>query len=246
MTGTSIKKTHFSAARTVGMAAVLLGAGVLSGCNMTGSEYAGPTNYVAVQPSERYPIQVTQNTVKLEVPIHSGATRLSPDVRADVRSFLSQYTSSGSSRLTVVQHPNPRHGLSSTSTMGELQQLVTSAGIPSGAVVYAHYPPGYAGREAPILMSFESYIAISPTCGDWSQNLAVTYENTPHPNFGCTSQANLAAMVADPRDLEQPRGETPLHGGRRDVVLENYRTGAATEADTSGSEAGSISEVGDE
>jgi type IV pilus biogenesis protein CpaD/CtpE len=53
-------------------------------------------------------------------------------------------------------------------------------------------------------------------------------------------------MVADPRDLASPRAMTPSHGGRRDVVMEAYRVGAATEADTSAADDATVSEVSDD
>ena len=48
------------------------------------------------------------------------------------------------------------------------------------------------------------------------------FENRPYWNFGCANQRNLAAMVDNPADLVQPRGETPglctaPHGRDRQV-----------------------------
>ena len=45
------------------------------------------------------------------------------------------------------------------------------------------------------------------------------FENQPYWNLGCATQRNLAAMVDNPSDLVQPRGETPelydaAHDGR--------------------------------
>ena len=36
-------------------------------------------------------------------------------------------------------------------------------------------------------------------------------ENKPYHNFGCATQRNLAAMIDNPADLEQPRPETPAY-----------------------------------
>ena len=40
---------------------------------------------------------------------------------------------------------------------------------------------------------------------------AVYIENRPYWNFGCATQRNLAAMVDNPADLVQPRGEAPAY-----------------------------------
>ncbi len=50
-------------------------------------------------------------------------------------------------------------------------------------------------------------------------------ENRPYWNLGCASQRNLAAMVDNPADLVQPRGETPAYSPRRSVAIEHYRKG---------------------
>ena len=42
------------------------------------------------------------------------------------------------------------------------------------------------------------------------------------------TQRNLAAMVDNPADLVQPRGETPPYTARRTMVLDKYRKGEAT------------------
>ena len=50
-------------------------------------------------------------------------------------------------------------------------------------------------------------------------------ENRQYWNFGCASQRNLAAMVDNPADLVQPRGETPAYTARRSVAIDKYRKG---------------------
>ena len=54
-------------------------------------------------------------------------------------------------------------------------------------------------------------------------------ENRHYWNLGCATQRNLAAMVANPADLVQPRGEDPISTSRRTVVLDKYRKGEAHE-----------------
>jgi len=40
-----------------------------------------------------------------------------------------------------------------------------------------------------------------PGCPDWSAQSDMNYTNGTSPNFGCSVNGNLAAMVADPQDL---------------------------------------------
>jgi pilus assembly protein CpaD len=233
-------------ARPVAIAATLASALALSGC-MTDNYYdevASP--YAPLSAAERYPIAVTDTRVSVEIPVHKAMSRLPADVRSDVQRFLAQYRASGTGQLVLVKPRKARHRTSMAVAIAEVNALIASAGINTHSVAYTNYPKGAAGTTAPITLSFESFVAIPPECGDWSENLAVTYDNTPHPNFGCTAQHNLASMVANPNDLITPRATTPKHTGRRDVVIEQYRVGAGTEADTSAASENGISEVGNE
>lgn len=231
--------------KPAGMVMTLAAAAILAGC-AAGDFEPITTPYAPLIAHERYPIAVSKNAVSMEVSVRRQMGRLPDDVRVDVRKFLAQYRSSGTGQLAVVAPRRPRHKTSMAAAVSELRRLFSEAGINDTAVIYAYYPKGAAGTTAPITMSFESYIALAPECGNWSENLAVTYSNLPHPNFGCTAQHNLASMIANPRDLVTPRSMTPSHAGRRDVVIEQYRQGTATEADTSASEEGGVSEVGNE
>ena len=52
------------------------------------------------------------------------------------------------------------------------------------------------------------------------------YDNGDPPEFGCSTQANLAAMVANPNDLITPRVMTPSSAPRRATSIGKYESGA--------------------
>jgi pilus assembly protein CpaD len=86
-------------------------------------------------------------------------------------------------------------------------------------------------------------------CGLWPRDIGPTYDpiywsNKPHWNHGCASQRNLAAQVADPADLAQPRSEGPVLASRRNIVTEKYRKGEPTPTQTSDANKGKISDLG--
>ena len=72
--------------------------------------------------------------------------------------------------------------------------------------------------------------ASTEACGDWSEDLAFTVENQTPKNFGCAVQHNIAAMVADPRDLLGPRADRTGDATRRATVIGNYEKGKPTAA----------------
>lgn len=76
------------------------------------------------------------------------------------------------------------------------------------------------------------------------RNLGYSPDNTMSPNFGCAYQRNLAAMIADPRDLLGPRAESMGDAERRATVLGKYRRGEPTQTTRSQDESGVVSNVG--
>jgi pilus assembly protein CpaD len=95
-----------------------------------------------------------------------------------------------------------------------------------------------------IEVNYISYQARTSACGDWSENLSYTADNTTASNMGCANQHNLAAMVADPRDLLGPRAMDGADAVRRQTVIGNYETGKVSGADKSADQKTSISDVG--
>ena len=86
-------------------------------------------------------------------------------------------------------------------------------------------------------------------CGLWPQDLGPTYrpstiENRPYWNFGCATQRNLAAMVDNPADLVQPRGETPAYAARRATVHRQVPQGRSHRDTYPDANKGKISDLG--
>lgn len=66
--------------------------------------------------------------------------------------------------------------------------------------------------------------AFVPDCPDWSDRSASTLGNGTSPGYGCAVNGNLAAMVADPRDLlegAQGSGQTAVMTSNK--AISSYR-----------------------
>ena len=115
--------------------------------------------------------------------------------------------------------------------MNELKKLLAGSGVDKNSVQYTSYKPAGDDALAPITLSYVTYAASAAECGgDWSENLGFTPRNQPWPDFGCSSQHNFAAIVADPRDLIEPHASDPADAGRRSTVNQNYQAGRPTGA----------------
>ncbi|TMJ29922.1 MAG: pilus assembly protein CpaD, partial [Alphaproteobacteria bacterium] len=96
--------------------------------------------------------------------------------------------------------------------------------------VARRYRPADPMRLATIRILYPNMIAEAGPCGLWPHDIGPSldgadFQNREYWNFGCANQRNLAAMVENPADLVQPRGDTPAYAARRSTMLEKYRKG---------------------
>ena len=80
-------------------------------------------------------------------------------------------------------------------------------------------------------------------CNRAWENLAATASNKVDQNFGCAISSDLAAQVADPRDLGGPAPATSTDAPRKSVILGKYRTGDVTSSAKDDSAKGTISDA---
>lgn len=94
-----------------------------------------------------------------------------------------------------------------------------------------------------ITVNLVYYRARTYDCGQHWENLAKTASNTSYDNFGCATASNIAAQIADPRDLSQPAPATTTDVARKSVILGKYRAGETTGAQVDSASSGNISDA---
>ena len=65
-------------------------------------------------------------------------------------------------------------------------------------------------------------MAVPPPCDQWTEDVGRNEARIPYPNWGCATQRNLAVMVDNARDLQQPQEEDPRSSERRSVTWSAY------------------------
>lgn len=80
-------------------------------------------------------------------------------------------------------------------------------------------------------------------CNQSWENLSRTASNRPYANFGCAVNSNLAAQIADPRDIGSPARPTSADALRKSDVLGKYRRGEVTSAAKDEQATGTISDA---
>jgi pilus assembly protein CpaD len=200
---------------------------VLAGCRP--DDETRVAGWSLVDPTQRHPIMVTQQPTTLTLRVARGSYGLSPHQRAQVISFLERYRAAdaGNSRLVIEAPSGSANEVAAMQAVAEIRALMAQVGFDqSDIAIETVYAVGLA--QAPIRVSYLTYVAQGPECGRWPTNLASSPANLNYPNLGCANQANLAAMVANPADLVIPRGRTPRSGERADTVWDKYVKGEST------------------
>ena len=188
-------------------------------------------------------IEVEQTGSRMDIVVAPGDTALSAKTRSDVADFASVYLRVGHGAM-IMSTPSGGDNSDSAGLMAQQTRLaLADSGVPYPAIAGSTYDASGVA-DAPIILTFTRFEAHAPTCAPiWEQDLAHQSDNRPWESFGCATQANLAAMIEDPHDLLEPRGEDPRDSGRRSTVMDAYRAGHQTASDRSADERVTISTV---
>ena len=177
----------------------------------------------------RHPITLSEAQHSLDIPVSAGDNRLTVGMADSIKGFAQSYSSTSSG---VVQMQIPMGSANSAAASilkRQIRSVLASSGIPATKIVETPYGAAPSGDAAPIRLSYVAITAMTGQCGQWPEDLSDnTYSNKNWYNFGCASQNNLAAQVANPMDLVGPRGMSPIDAERRSVVIGNYRAGKTT------------------
>jgi pilus assembly protein CpaD len=182
----------------------------------------------------RHPLAIQEADRSVVVFVGHARGGLSASQRADVFGLAQNWLHEGTGAISAdvpVDTPNAR---AAADSFREIQALLASAGVPPGGIVVRRYRPDDIRTLATIRLSYPKISAIAGPCGVWPEDLGPSirnksyFENKPYYNFGCAYQRNMAAMVDNPSDLEQPASETPAYTVRRTTSFEKYRKGTST------------------
>ena len=216
----------------------ILRAGSLAAVLLAGS-CASPQdpNFRVADPEVNHPITVDPMSRAVQLSFSPSNAGLMPDDAAKFDAFVADYMEHGNGAISITVPA----GSYSTATISYFGERLAGMGVPRSRMLVGTRAPG--DHNPRVELAFVGYAAHADSCGDWSENAAETHDNQPMPNFGCAVQNNIAAMVADPRDLLQPRQMGPVSSERRAVVIGHYEKGEVTGATKSDEQKTIISDV---
>ena len=223
-------------------------AATLAGCQHTQDvvEAPPPPNDYRL----RHPIAIREGVRTVNLFIGSARGTLTAMQRGDVADFALSWKREATGGVIIDLPAGTPNQRAARDAVPEIRATLVAAGVPAGSISVQSHPVRDPGRLATVRLNYPKMVASAGPCGLWPEDLGPAYynrnylENRQYWNLGCASQHNLAAMVENPADLVQPRGETPVYTMRRTSVMEAYRKGASPATLYPNAGDGKISDVG--
>ncbi len=195
-----------------------------------------------LSPETKFPIRVEPQIATLVVQVDTQGVLRGEEDR--VRAFAEQWKSRGQGALSASMPAGTGNQGAAKGAMARINRVLAESGVDRKSVRVTTYRGAGNDGDAPITLSFMTYAASAPDCGlDWSENMNFNPRNLPWPEFGCSTQHNLAVAVSDPRDLTEPRPQDSADAMRRATVLQKHRSGIQSQTPSSEQDSGKIATV---
>jgi pilus assembly protein CpaD len=231
----------------IGARALLIAsfAAALAGCNTTTAQ--DTTGSIPLAYTDRHPITVKEGKKTLVLFVGAGRGGLSPMQRAEVLAFAQNWKRDATGGVTIDRPAGAANERAANDTLKEALSILTQAGVPNNGIGVQPYNPGE--KLATLRLTYPLMVAEAGPCGLWPDDLGPTYdtkhyENKQYYNFGCATQRNLAASVAEPADLVQPRAEGPVYTAKRAASVDKWRKGTSPATTYPDAGKGAISDLG--
>jgi len=193
---------------------------------------------------QRHALSLQQQEATLPLLVGANAVGLTIGDRTALSGFMQSYASQGEGALRIRVPQGSQNAHATTNALGDIHDVVSRSGGNPSAIHVEHYQVGSPNAHAPIIVVYDRLEAVTNPCGTWADPFNPPGEQSDYYNFGCASQANLGAALADPRDLVRPRGVGHPDAGRRAEVLAAYRRGEPTATQSSDQAQAAVAQVG--
>jgi pilus assembly protein CpaD len=204
-----------SVKRALASAVFVLAAGLAaSGCATMSADADAP-----MTPLSRYSLQVEPGLDRIALAVHDQG--LSSNQHAALRGLAARYGASGAGHVRI-ESPAGDDPVAVQQAYA-VRSFLQAAGIPEDRIQMAAYAA--PDPQAPVLAGFETLRTSIPDCAAEARNMGTRFSNQSSGGFGCAITANMAAQIANPRDILGARPMTPADSGRAAVVFDNYRRG---------------------
>ncbi|MDV6332076.1 CpaD family pilus assembly protein [Asticcacaulis sp. 201] len=208
----------------------------LAACTTTTGSHANLNTPKPVTPIDQYPLQAQTLRKTINLRINPNGLSQNQRVALDQIADKANWIDGEPVNVEIV-------------TSGEPAAISAGRGVVSylrGRDVAEPNLTILSAREQPtdiITVNMVFYRSRTYACNQSWENLTQTFNNGPYDNFGCAVNANLAAQIADPRDLDNPRAATPKDAARKTTIIGKYQKGEVTSAQADSASDAKISQA---
>lgn len=147
---------------------------------------------------------------------------------ARVGAFTYDFANRSSSPLQVVVGAGNAGEAAATEIARDAVRVLAQHGVPASRMDVKVISGNTSIKPGTVVMRYTQWVADTPNCSGITSNVSMDYDNGTTPNLGCSMQRNIAAMVADPRDLNQPAAIENREGTPGEMVMRKFRKGEDT------------------
>lgn len=173
---------------------------------------------------DRHPIVLGTKLKSLD--LFAIGTGIGTRQTEELQGFVLSHRREGRGPIMVQVPQGPGAGRDQAHAVAAVRRVLGQGGYQMSS--YQAHTPEVA---APIRISYYALQASVPhKCDQWPDDLIATThdvksQNQTHWNFGCATQANLAAQVEDPLDFARARPEGRIDTAKRMDGIERLRKG---------------------
>ncbi|KZL21992.1 Pilus biogenesis CpaD protein [Pseudovibrio axinellae] len=177
---------------------------------------------------KRHPIVISEVPENFDIPVGGEMRNLNGSLKIAVAAFAQQSEQDGNGFVEVLVPSGSANETAVRAVSPQIRTALKNGGLDHDRIIMRTYPVGDMAASAPVRLSFMRVKGVVRDCGNWPDAMRSNTQNTDYYNFGCASQANLAAMVDNPADLLGPRPMGPNDPARTNVILTKNRAGEVT------------------
>jgi pilus assembly protein CpaD len=174
----------------------------------------------------RHPIVINQVEQTLDVAIATGVRTLDRPTQSNIEAFANGFAGSGGGVIIVLEPAGSANSQSVIHVRDDIIAAITAGGVQRHQIAVQTYDASQHGAAAPVRLSYQAVDAEVGECGKWFEDLAHNPENKQYHDFGCSTQSNLSAIIANPNDLMGPRAASPIDPIQRAGVIQRWQDGS--------------------
>jgi pilus assembly protein CpaD len=228
--GPAMYRAMANLARAILAINLLAAAAMVAGC----AELERDNNIVGSIPDDyrtRHPIVVNQAETAEDIIVSVNAQKLTHRDKLVAEAFADRFSRSGARSMGILIPKGSVNDTAARRIAYEIVGVLRDKGVNDNRIHIQHYNAQGYGDAAPVRLAFSDIVAnVASQCGQWQEDALEDQQNNNYANFGCATQRNLAAIVADPADLIGPRAETEIDATRRTNVIEDWRENGSERA----------------